>query len=583
VARAYFPTTSQLRLMVAFVVAALCEGRGSQAAFLPVFGSPPFVAGTGGYVGSYSESPIGAADANRLVVNDNGVAVGTLSRRDAARRELDIRAVRWSASEATELGHLGTDAQEIAYSTAFDINNAGTAVGGAVVGQNYTFGTRPVLWKVESTAATELDRPLGFNASSWAHSINDAGDAVGFYSFNPVFTHAALWRSTGTAATPLTEVSGFNISDATAINNAGTIIGQAKKPSPFTNLAVRWDTPGVATLLGHLGPNISGSTTTTAITINDAGVIAGSSSKHDGSGNSLGAFAVRWEPLSTTATELQNPWTHPTTGQSEAHVTAINTAGTVVGYANQYASNQTAALRWDPGGTVATILANLTNPLDFNGSAAHAINADGNIVGFSRGRAAYWRADGTVVDLNSLIDPSSGWRLENATSISDTGWIAGYGWFDPDGAGGQQSYPRLFLIQIPEPTSLLSVGIGTLIISLVRWPRAPRFQLPVTNSSLAKLKAHRRVTYRDRDSSARRMGNCPVAIPFDRGSRARPVSSRHQLRVRQQEWEPELAPRPAYPQPIPPVPAGGRLRRQRWRGSCGSYRNYAARNVRPSS
>ena len=47
---------------------------------------------------------------------------------------------------------------------------------------------------------------------------------------------------------------------------------------------------------------------------------------------------------------------------------------------------------------------------------AYAINNDGLIVGKAEialglRHAVYWRADGSVVDLNSLIDPASGWTL----------------------------------------------------------------------------------------------------------------------------------------------------------------------------
>ena len=195
---------------------------------------------------------------------------------------------------------------------------------------------------------------------------------------------AALWNSAGTTATPLSLVTGFNISEATGINNSGTIIGQMKKLTSSTDFAVRWDTPGVATLLEHLGPNIPGSTTTNATAISDAGVVAGTSSKHDMSGNLLGTFAVRWAPLGTTATELQNPWTDPTTGRSEAHVTAINAAGTIVGYAERYPGYGPVALRWDPESTDAKILANLgTKSTGAYVSTAFDINAAGYIVGFA--------------------------------------------------------------------------------------------------------------------------------------------------------------------------------------------------------
>ena len=63
------------------------------------------------------------------------------------------------------------------------------------------------------------------------------------------------------------------------------------------------------------------------------------------------------------------------------------------------------------------------------------------------------------------MDPASGWTLNFATAISNTGWIAGSGKFDPDGAGGQAVYTRMFLLQIPttvvpEPATIVSFGVA---------------------------------------------------------------------------------------------------------------------------
>jgi hypothetical protein len=90
-------------------------------------------------------------------------------------------------------------------------------------------------------------------------------------------------------------------------------------------------------------------------------------------------------------------------------------------------------------------------------AAPKAINNAGIAVGcaydsgsaFLGNRAVYWGLDGEAVDLNTLIDPTSGWFLWTATDISDTGWIAGAGFFDPDGVGGQPEIRRLFLMHVP--------------------------------------------------------------------------------------------------------------------------------------
>ena len=53
-----------------------------------------------------------------------------------------------------------------------------------------------------------------------------------------------------------------------------------------------------------------------------------------------------------------------------------------------------------------------------------------------------------MTDLNTLIDPSSGWMLEEATGINDNGWIVGYGYNSATGR-----YDAVLLTPIPEPSA----------------------------------------------------------------------------------------------------------------------------------
>src|SRR5215212_5036261 len=95
----YRPSKSQLLLIVVFLGTALCDVHICRAAFLPVFGSPPFTQGIGGYKSNAAEeNPILIASDSPVVVNDGGIAVGNTSRVDASGNTLDYRAVRWSAT-----------------------------------------------------------------------------------------------------------------------------------------------------------------------------------------------------------------------------------------------------------------------------------------------------------------------------------------------------------------------------------------------------------------------------------------------------------------------------------------------------
>ena len=170
--------------------------------------------------------------------------------------------------------------------------------------------------------------------------------------------------------------------------------------------------------------------------INDAGAIVGDVTKYDAAGRYLGSFAVRWNASGTAATELGNLGMD-TFGQTSCVAVAINDAGTAVGQCNA---------------------PNASEPHDWC--------------------AVYYRADdGAAIDLNTLIDPASGWLLTEASSISDTGWIVGMGLFDPGGPEGEDAYLRHYLIHVPaavpEPATaiLFGVGLGGLGMALRRCSR----------------------------------------------------------------------------------------------------------------
>src|SRR5207237_1320585 len=130
-----------------------------------------------------------------------------------------------------------------------------------------------------------------------------------------------------------------------------------------------------------------------------------------------------WSSSGTSATELGNLGTDSNYGSTDSEAYSVNDAGAAVGYAVRY-----------------------------NGGA------------YVGSRAVLWFSDATAIDLNSLIDPSRGWTLTRAYSISDTNWVSGEGNFDPDGAGPMGASPRGFLLDVsavvPEPPSFLLLGLG---------------------------------------------------------------------------------------------------------------------------
>ncbi len=398
------------------------------AAYIPVYGAP---------VPGYSFP----------AVNNSGAAVGF--------------SFRWNATGSAQLGNLSGGSR-----WATDINSAGTAVGGGSKSTATTsLGTRAIRWPASGTAPTELGTlatiPSGYTESE-AHAISDTGIAVG-YSYKYLGGKFAVrWNASGTAATELghlgTSVGGFANAEATAVNNFGTAIGYSDKfNSSGENVgryAVRWDASGAAaTQLGAVGTHFPGGEPTIATAINSAGTVVGVSIELE-SGLEM-ARPVRWDASGAAPTRLAVP------GETyHGNVFDINDAGAAVGNViDSLEGYPFKAARWDASGAI-TVLESLEPDSGFLGrrnSWAVNINAAGIAVGygFNDGgdvlvdRALYWGLDGAVVDLNSLIDPASGWTLSRATSSSDTGWIGGVGRFDPDGPGGQAADYRMFLLQLP--------------------------------------------------------------------------------------------------------------------------------------
>ena len=473
-------------LLLTASCALLALAPAAQAGYIPVYGGPVYDAATRTGFWGYSESIVN--EAGTAVVNGVEFVGGG---------PLAPRAWRWDpwGAVATELGILTLDPSAQASAYAYAINSAGTVVGTV---DKYMpgspMGWRAVRWDASGTEATELGN-LGTDAAGYtftdARGINGAGTAVGsadkYVDGAFMGSRAVRWDASGTAATELgdigTDGAGQTRAWARAINDGGTVVGGASKfvgGAYMGSRAVRWDASGTqATELGNLGTDASGAASAEALHINAAGTAVGRAYKYV-DGTFMGNVAVRWEASGTAGTELGNLGTDAC-GQAKAYSAGINDAGTAVGGSWKYvggADMGVRAVRWDASGTAATELGNLgTDAAGYTEAWAVAMNNAGAAVGRARlyvggtyigDRAVYWGLDGAAVDLNDLIDPSSGWTLNYAQDISDTDWITGYGSFDPDGPGGLDAYPRAFLMQIPEPCTLGLLSAAALAAMLSR-------------------------------------------------------------------------------------------------------------------
>jgi hypothetical protein len=431
-------------------------------------------------------------------LSESGLVVGSL-RYDALPQDY-FRAVHWGApnSATVEFANGGLNSQGDPDARAFAINDMGTAVGYSRTFVNgIDAGIRPTRWEGGAIAPTELPSlsttPAGIPGGGAVYAINNSGTAVGIVGkfFNGTSgTRAARWNDTGSQVLELAHISGSpnggSYTEAYDINESGISVGFSDKYSSGSwrgQRAVRWEVRNVATELGNLGTDASGFALSQATAINDQGVAIGYAPKVVG-GSSKGTRAVRWDANTTTATELKPLSTDPQ-GVGASAVRAINNLGAIVGVGTVYEGNDRLGLQavmWLPGTSDPIALEDYGIGLAGRGgttrtvsSAAQDVNDLGFVVGtavkfdeldqFIGQRAILWGPDRKLMNLNDFVDPSSGWLvLSSADSISNSGWVAGFGVFDPDGAGGVAPYRRSYLINIngilavPEPATVFLAG-----------------------------------------------------------------------------------------------------------------------------
>jgi uncharacterized membrane protein len=314
----------------------------------------------------------------------------------------------------------------LAPASALDISDTGIVAGFSPQGAQLTFAVR---WDAGSTTATALPGVYP-NATgpvtSLGYAVNNAGTVVGT-SYAPSGTtgsvgrRATRWAAGGSIGASLDPVytgtsAGTFDNTATDINNGGTTIGYAGIGglSPYTG--VRWAADSsVATLLQGFGTDANDRSISQPRDLNNAGTTVGTARKFDASHTDLGAVAVRWDADSATPVELPI-----LPGGTASGANAINDAGVIVG----------SVFTPQPVGS----------------------------------RAVAWMPDGRVINLTNLLDPGSGYILTNALSISEDNWISGSSLFDPDGPGGVNPSIHNFLIQLPEPASIASLGLVAVVL-----------------------------------------------------------------------------------------------------------------------
>jgi probable HAF family extracellular repeat protein len=312
--------------------------------------------------------------------------------------------------QVIDLGTLGG-----ATASAAGINNAGTAVGSS----NTAAGG---LHAFTATPGHVVDvGSLG--GSGFGTAISPAGIVAGFSTLDATSTAYHPFIRPGTSGAPLDLglAPGFTSAQATGVNDAGVVsenqsfgVGRNKVTHAFRQSG------STRTELGTLG----GTSSSTA-GVDAAGQIVGTAALASGEGH-----AVVWN--GTTPTDL-GTLGFGSTGN------AINSAGQVTGSTGTANFGPTHAFLWTAGqmhdlGALATFTR--TNGLALNSSGT--VVGQANAVSATVASHAFIATTSSITDLNQLIPGGSGWVLNAATGINDTGEITGYGTI-----GGEQ---RAFLL-----------------------------------------------------------------------------------------------------------------------------------------
>ena len=277
---------------------------------------------------------------------------------------------------------------------------------GHIVGQLNT--GRGVIW--QNDTITDLG-DLGSGAGSTASAINDSDEVTGSsrpLPGNPI--HAFLWRKG--VMTNLGTLSGGEASIGTALNDSSQVVGWSADQVTNDPSACQW----INSLISNLGIDAVNSQ---AFSINNAGQIAGTYTNTVFAQDTDGTHAFVWHGgnvtlLGSLGGQKANDGTVPSD---------INNRGQIVGQ-SYTSSGIPNAFLWQDS-VMTDIVPVGTGFL----SDAVAINDSGQVVGFMNTPAShpFLYEDGTVKNLNTLIDPNSGWIIYSVNDINNKGEIVGIG------------------------------------------------------------------------------------------------------------------------------------------------------------
>lgn len=313
------------------------------------------------------------------------------------------------------------------------INNAGQIVGQLIIQQDYSAHA----YISDGGTLRVLDAPPGYNWSV-ATGVNDRGDVVGVaVNDGPAARprHAFLYsagqsRDLGTL--------GGAWSTAAAINNSGQVIGMTANAAGQSR-AFLYD----GGRMTDLSSKVPGGFAIEPRAINARGDITGTW-VIDGEPRAFLYAAGAWTDLGDI-------------GGLNADGRSLNDQGWVTGNATRVDNRPAPFLYTADGG-----MRELTLPNDAFQLIGRGINNRGEVVGDGYSDhgpcCTFLSRAGVTSNLDSLLEPGSGWSIYQAVSINDHGQIAAYGC-------GEPGCMIVRLDPVPEPAAyaMLLGGLGALL------------------------------------------------------------------------------------------------------------------------
>ncbi|HQY89162.1 MAG TPA: hypothetical protein PK402_10925, partial [Tepidisphaeraceae bacterium] len=344
------------------------------------------------------------------------------------------------------------------------INNAGIVAGATIMTES-PYTSLALRWGATTTTPTTLyaiSLPFNTPIPRFAQDMNESGVIVGASATlsSALSLTPAKWNANTQNATALANFADNPNTIATHItdtNFIGGITSSATLDNPVPDARpVRWNASGQISELAHLSTDVDGFSQSLITQMNNTGTAVGVAELYANDGTDLGQRAVRWGANATSLTQLQAPDVSEAAAW-ESEAVGVNNAGVTIGnsFRGTDVTFEQRALRWQADSASFELLRNTGN-VETTESGASAINNLGTIAGYANAlnatapHAVIWpKGSNIAVDLNSRIN-LSGWELQAATHVSDTGFVAGLGMFDPDTSGPTAAYAKLFLMLVPE-------------------------------------------------------------------------------------------------------------------------------------